>query len=263
MFKYRSILRLGWLDALEYRTEFLVSIIGWGIRLFIAVFLWLAVANPQGGQIGPYSFQTILSYFFLVQIISSLIFSRVGFDIAADIYRGDFSNFLLKPLNYLFFRLVHEVSKNIFRLVLSLLLFGIPLFFISGDFTLSFKKIPFILFAMAGAYGINFCLVTIIALSAFWVANATRFTFIYFSILTIFSGMIVPLDLFPQKFYEFIQILPFPFIFFFPVKVIQSKTFDWLLLKGFVFQTLYVFILIMLTWGMYRRGVKKFEGLGR
>ena len=61
MWKYLSIMKLGWLDALEYRTEFFVSIFGWGIRLFIALFLWFAVAEARGGTIGNYSFPSIFS----------------------------------------------------------------------------------------------------------------------------------------------------------------------------------------------------------
>jgi ABC-2 type transport system permease protein len=263
MGKYLSILRLGWLDALAYRTEFFVSIFGWGIRLFISLFLWLAVTESRGGAIGSYNFPSMLVYLFLVQIISSFIFSRVGFDIAHDIYRGNFANFLLKPLNYLVFRATHEMSKNLFRTAIGIAIFGGLLAFFSSGITLSLAKIFFGLFAMIGAYLINFGVVSILALSAFWVTSSTRFMFIYFGILTIFSGMLFPVDLFPPKILEIFLWLPFPYIFYFPAKIFQTTSPSLDLLSGFLHQWSSVLILLVFVWIIYRRGVKKFEAVGR
>ncbi|MBI2638078.1 ABC-2 family transporter protein [Candidatus Peregrinibacteria bacterium] len=263
MRKYLSILRLGWLDAIAYRTEFFVSILSWGIRLFIAIFLWLAVTESRGGTIGAYNFQSMLVYLFLVQIISSFIFSRVGFDIAHDIYRGNFANFLLKPVNYLFFRLVHEMSKNLFRTIIGIAIFGSLLFFVSGGIQVTFGKLFFGVIAMIGAYLINFGAVAILALSAFWVTSSTRFMFIYFGILTIFSGMIFPVDLFPEKILRIFLWLPFPYVFYFPAKIFQSPELTGSLLKGFFHQWGSVIILLAFVWFIYRRGVKKFEAIGR
>lgn len=263
MHKYLSILRLGWLDAIEYRTEFFISVVSWGIRLIIAVFLWMAVAEVNNGVIGPYTTQRILNYFFIVQIISSFTFSRVGFDIAHDIYRGDFANFLLKPMNYLVFRLIHEMSKNAFRTILGIFIFGSILFFALGGISLPLWKIPLVFVALIGAYVVNFCLVAVVALSSFWITNATRLIFIYFGILTIFSGMIFPIDLFPPKLYEIFQYLPFGYIFFFPAKIIQTLTYEPSLMKGIIIQWTTIGVLAALVYVVYRRGVRKFEAVGR
>lgn len=263
MNKYLSILRLGWLDALEFRTEFFVSIIGWSIRLFIAVFLWLAVASARGGTIGSYSFNSILVYFFIVQTISSFIFSRVGFEMAYDIYRGDFANYMLKPLNYISFRLIYELSKNALRTAISAAIFGVVLFAAFGGISLPLWKIPLGLLAMLGAYGVNSCLIIIIALSAFWITNATRLTFIYFGILTTFSGMLFPIDLFPPKYAAIFEWLPFPYIFYFPAKIIQATALTSELMRGFIFQWGYTMILGLIVAAIYHRGVKRFEAIGR
>lgn len=263
MRKYLSILRLGWLDALEYRTEFAISVLSWGIRLIIAVFLWVAVAEARGGSIGHYTTNTILIYFFIVQIISSFTFSRIGFDISYDIYRGDFANFLLKPLNYLLFRLIHETSRNAFRTALGLILFGTLLFVFFGGVPLPLWKIPLIILALIGAYIINFCLISMVGLLGFWITNANRLTFIYFGILTIFSGMIFPIDLFPEKWFTVFQYLPFPYIFYFPAKVIQAVSLDPTLIHGFLIQMVYVVLLTVGVSLVYRSGVRRFEAVGR
>lgn len=263
MKKYLSILRIGWLDAIEYRTEFFVSVFSWGIRLVIAVFLWLAVAEANKGVIGGYTFRQILSYFFLVQIISSFTFSRVGFDIAHDIYRGDFGNFLMKPVHYLILRLFHEMSKNAFRTIIAVAIFGGILALALPSITFHVWKIPVALLAISGAYLLNFLIVCIIAISAFWITNSTRLMFIYFGILTIFSGMIFPIDLFPEKFQAVIAGLPFQYIFFFPAKVLQADSFSGHFNVSLGIQWSYVVGLAILTQLIYRLGIRRFEAVGR
>lgn len=263
MRKYLTILRLGWLDAIEYRTEFFVSLFGWVIRLFIAIFLWLAVAKAQGGHIGTYSYDKLMTYFFLVQMLSGFIFTRIGFDISLDIYRGDIANYLLKPVNYLMFRLMHELSKNVFRTVIGTVIFGAAIIFFFEGIPAGLWKLPFALLAISVGYLLNFAIVSTIALSSFWVTNATRFTFIYFGILTIFSGMIVPIDLFPPALKDIFSQLPLAYIFYFPIRILQAESyvpeFGSALLVGLAYTTAALLFMRLI----YIRGVRHFEGVGR
>ena len=263
MKKYFEILRLGWLDALEYRTEFMISIMSWGIRLFIAFFLWVAVAQTRGGEIGPYTTRSILVYFFITQIISSFVFSRVGFDIAYDIYRGDLANFLLKPMNYIVFRVIHETGKNIFRTILGAVIFGTLLWLWLGGVPFALWKIPFVLLALPGAYIVNFCMVALISLTGFWTTNSTRYSFIYFGILSIFSGMVFPVDLFPDNFAKILKLLPFQYVFFYPAKIIQSQTFSADMWSGLFIQLTYALVFGCAVAAVYCAGLRKFEADGR
>lgn len=260
--KYGHIARLGWLEAIEYRTDFFMSVFGWGIRLAIAAFLWKAVSVQTGGNIGAYTFSSIMAYFFLIQVISSFVFSAVGFNIAQDIYKGDFSQYLLKPVSYLSFRLLYELSRNIFRTIIGATIFGSIIFFAFGGISLSFEKIPFIFLALLGGYFINFFLICSVALSAFWIDNSHRIIFIYFGMLTIFSGMTVPLNLFPPSLLAIISKLPFGYIFFYPAHVLQSPRVTDFFYTGLLYQWIYVVILGALTYFIYRRGIKRFEGVG-
>lgn len=264
MRKYLATVKLGWLDAIEYRTEFFISIIGWGIRLFIGIFLWDAVAQARGGAIGNYTFSSIMSYFFMIQIISSFIFSRVGFDIVRDIYRGDLSNFLLKPINYLGFRLMHEMSRNLVRLFFSFIIFGALLFIYLDGISFSLWKLVLAPLAMMGAYFISFCMVALIAVSSFWITNSNRLMFIYFGILMTFSGMLIPIDLFPEAYRTIFEKLPFAYIFYFPAKVMQNSAFESsFMVSGFIFQWIYVIAFGGLLYFIYSLGLRKFEAVGR
>lgn len=264
MNKYIAILRIGWLSTIEYRTDFLISVIGWGTRILIAFFLWFAVIQARGGQnIASYSFQGIIQYFLIIQIISSFIFSRVGFDMTRDISKGDFANFLIKPVNYVILRMVHEISENAFRTLLGVGIFGTILFFFFGGIPFYFAKIPVAIISILLSYLINFFMVGIISLSSFWFTNTSRLLFIYFGILTILSGTLFPIDLFPEKFFEISRYLPFAYIFFFPTKLIQSGELNLSSLEILIYQFFFAAILGILMTIFYKKGVKHFEAVGR
>lgn len=263
MKKYLAVARIGWLEGLEYRTEFFMSILSWGIRLLISLFLWFAIVQAKGGPIGTYSFQEILVYFFLIQIISSLHFTFIGFEISKDIHRGDIANFLLKPFHYILFRLSHSLSYQFLRLLISVIIFAPIIILITGKLAFAPWKIPIFFISMLGAYLINASFQIIIGLSSFWVVNATRFLFTYFAILTMASGIIFPLDLFPPQLYTIATYLPFAHIFYFPVKMMQSATFEPLFYQALAIQWIYVVALLTVVTGFYRLGLRKVESVGR
>lgn len=260
--KYTRIARLGWLDAVEYRTDFFMSVFGWGIRLAIATFLWKAVSLGQGGMIGSYDYSSIMTYFLLVQILSSFVFSHTGFLIADDVAKGEFNQYLLKPIAYLPMRFLFDFSRNIFRTLMGSVIFGIIIWTFYGGIPIFPAKIPLIIASIIGGYIINFCMLSMLGMSAFWFENSKRIIFIYFGMLTIFSGMIVPLNLFPPQYLNVIANLPFGYIFFYPIQVLQATTITPLLMQGLLHQWAYGFALYLLALFIFRRGIRRFEGVG-
>ncbi len=260
--KYLRIFRLGWLDAVEYRTDFFMSVFGWGIRMAIATFLWKAVSNGQNGSIGSYSYQSIMSYFLLVQILSSFVFSQIGFTIVEDVNKGEFNQYLLKPIAYLPFRFLFDLSRNTFRTLIGTVIFGTIIAVFYGGIPIFASKIPFVFASVIGGYMINFCILSMLGMSSFWLENTRRIIFIYFGMLTIFSGMIVPLNLFPPLFLNIISRLPFGYIFFYPIQVLQATSITPEIISGLMIQWAYAIGLYSLAYLMFRRGVRRFEGVG-
>lgn len=258
--KYVKLFRLGWLEAVEYRTDFFMSVFGWGIRLAIATFLWKAVSG--GGTIGSYSYTSIMSYFLLVQILSSFVFSQIAFTIVDDIYKGDFNQYLLKPIAYLPFRFLIDLSRNTFRTLIGTIIFGIIIWIFYGGIPLFPAKIPLIVASIIGGYMINFCILSMIGMTSFWFENTRRIIFIYFGMLTIFSGMIVPLNLFPPVYLNILSKLPFGYIFFYPIQVLQATTITPELLVGLLYQWGYGIGLFLLAHFIFKRGIRRFEGVG-
>ncbi len=113
------------------------------------------------------------------------------------------------------------------------------------------------------AYVSNTCFLVLIGMLAFWTATAERLLFVFFSIVHLLSGVIIPIDLFSDKLEHALYFTPFPYLFYVPVKLFQStewipQTFQWLGVSA-----IYMIGLLLLTEWMFRKGLKSYEAAGQ
>lgn len=269
MQKYLRVFRVALFDALEYRIELFIRILGWGVRLLISLFLWFAVTQSKGEIIAGYTFEKIILYFFLIQIVATFVFNDAGFEIHRDIHYGDFSNYLVKPVRYLPFRFTTELSYIFTRSFLGVILFGgLLAWYKPAAFATIFQepiRILLFLIALSFAVLLNFLLVALISLLSFWIYSAHRFLFVYFGIINIFSGLILPLDFFPEKLLEIVKLLPFPYLFYYPLQILVNSgltegAFSKTVLLPQIVQLLFFFLIVTIV---YFLGLKRYEAVGR
>lgn len=262
--KYLAVARIGFEDGLEYRTEFFISLLGWSIRLMISLFIFAAMFKGRA-TIQSMQFSDIVLYFLVIQVVTTFTFTRVSFMICADIQNGNFSNYLVKPVSYLWYCIVSELAKNFVRSWLGIALFGIILFFYNPSFIISFpySHLPIIAASILCAFFVNTFLMTIIALLSFWIVNANRLLYMFFAILSIFSGMQIPLQLFPEKFQHILNMTPFPYIFYYPTRMITQpgSAIDAIRIIGIQIGIIIIEALIVKT--LMHMGIKKYEAVGK
>src|SRR5205823_10341651 len=99
-----------------YRFNFLArTIFGW-IPLVAILFLWRAIyaSKGTGSLVGAYTLAQMISYYLVVTVVDALTaVNEDDWQIAADIKDGNISQFLLKPVDYLWFRLCLFVSGRL------------------------------------------------------------------------------------------------------------------------------------------------------
>src|SRR5437016_8856901 len=108
MKKYFHVLNIGIQNNLTYRFNFLARTLFAFIPLIAVLFVWRTIyaGNGQGSTIGAYSLAQMISYYLVVTIVDALTaVNEDDWQIAADIKDGNISQFLLKPIDYLTYRL--------------------------------------------------------------------------------------------------------------------------------------------------------------
>ncbi|MFA7277965.1 MAG: ABC-2 family transporter protein [Candidatus Gracilibacteria bacterium] len=262
--KYYSIARTGFQQGLEHRVDFFIGIIGWSMRIMISAFLFMAVFQSRA-SIGNYNFSDTMLYFLVVQIIMTFSFVRVEFNVCNDIQTGDFSNYLVKPISYLSYQIASELGKNIVRSLFGVGIFGVAILLYRPEFYLHlpYLQAPLILLSIIFSFFISTFLTTSIALLSFWLISAHRVIYMFFAIQSIFSGMMIPIQFFPEQFQHILSYTPFPYIFYYPAQmIIHPGT------AGGIFhilgaQMIIILIEFIIINAMFAVGMKKYEATGR
>src|SRR5436190_23782405 len=108
MSKYWHVINIGIQNNLTYRVNFLARALFGLIPLTAVLFLWRTIYEGKGvdGMVTTYTLSQMISYYLLVTLVDALTaVNEDDWQIAADIRDGNISQFLLKPIDYLVYRL--------------------------------------------------------------------------------------------------------------------------------------------------------------
>ncbi len=264
MNKYWIVIKNTWNEVLTYRASF----IAWRARnviQFLALyFLWFSI-TPAHGEIFGYNQIEILTYILGASLVGAIVFSTRTGDIGGMIINGDLSIFLLRPFSffkYFFSKDLGDKAMNIaFSSTELLLLYLIlrPEIFIQTN--LAFL-ILFIL-SLVLAIILHFFISCILGIIGFWGTEVWAPRFIFYVLLGYLSGGAFPLDIVGQNLYNFLKILPFFYLLFFPIKIFLGQFAPGEILLGFAIGIIWIFILGFLLKFAWRRGLRVYGAYGR
>src|SRR5262249_43416096 len=117
--KYWHVINIGIQNTLVYRVNFLFRSLFGLIPLMAMISLWRAIYAGQGTEVAGYTLAQMVSYYLVVTIVDALTaVNEDDWQIAADIKDGNISQFLLKPIDYLAYRLcLFGAGRLIYTLV--------------------------------------------------------------------------------------------------------------------------------------------------
>src|SRR4030095_4987083 len=147
--------------------------------------------------------------------------SEDDWQIAADIKDGNISQFLLKPIDYLTYRLcLFGAGRVIFTAVargaVALFIFLQRKYFMWPPDGTTFG---WFVLSMALTALLQFFLSYTLALMAFWLLEVSTLIFIVFAFEYIAGGHLFPLDILPPALAKGLFLTPFTYQMFFPVNV--------------------------------------------
>ena len=95
---------------------------------------------------------------------------------------------------------------------------------------------------------------------SFWIERATAIQQFWYLLYTFLSGMVAPLELFPDAIREFALWTPFPYLVYFPASLIVGLPVD--LRRSLVTIIAWGAIFLALNRILWRQGLKKYSGMG-
>ena len=246
MKKYLQVIGIGIQNNLTYRFNYLTRT----LFSFIPLFAMIAL------------------YYLLVAVVD--VFTAVNEDdwqIAADIRDGAISQFLLKPIDYLWYRLCLFFSGRITFVMMAAVPLAVFIFCFRQYFLMPADGTAMVVFPISLVLTalLQFFTSYAMAMLAFWLLEISTLIFILFSFEYIASGHMFPLPFLRDQLPLLERVLmftPFPYQMYFPVAVYMGKISGADLWSGLLAQFIWVILSYALARFMWRRGVTKYSAFG-
>jgi ABC-2 type transport system permease protein len=116
--------------------------------------------------------------------------------------------------------------------------------------------------ALVGAWLITFLAMAVIGALAFWVESSGSLFELWLGLFGVFSGYLVPLELFPRWLAEVARFLPFRYMLAFPVEMVVGLTPRGTALGELAIQWLFVVLLATAARLAWRAGLRRFAAFG-
>ncbi|MGO9204555.1 MAG: ABC transporter permease [Limisphaerales bacterium] len=267
MRKYWHVVNIGIQNNLTYRVNFLARALFGLIPLMAILSVWKTIyrdKNP-GSTVGGYTLSEMISYYLLIALVDALTaVNEDDWQIAADIRDGNISQFLLKPIDYLWYRLCLFFSGRLTYLAVAAAPLGIFIFCLRRYFVLppdwaalGWFSLSVVLTAM-----LQFFSSYAMAMLAFWVLEVSTFIFILYAFEYIASGHLFPLDILPHGLQQALYYTPFPYQLYFPVSIYMGKVKPADLVHGLLLQVFWVLAAYALARLAWNRGIRRYSAVG-
>jgi len=248
-----------------YRWNFFLRSLFGLFPLLGTVFIWGAIFEAKGGGINNFDYASVVYYFLLVLVLDSLI--TPGDDewqVAADIRDGQMNAFLVKPMNYLVYRMALFVSNRLLYTLVTLPVV-ILVFVVFQRYLVWPSSWGTWILAMISVFlaaSLQFLISYSVAMLAFWMLEISTVVFIIYSFEYFLSGHMFPLGFMPVAFQDVLKLLPFPYELYFPISIFMGQVHGAALWEGLLIQFCWVLIIWFAANTLWQQGLKRYQAVG-
>jgi ABC-2 type transport system permease protein len=255
-----ALFRVGFAEAVAYRAELFVWVLSTTMPLVMYV-LWSAVAREA--PVGRYGDREFLAYFLAAFIVRQLTSNWAAWQMNFEVRQGILSMRLLRPLTPVVSWAVETLAYMPMRFLVIIPAVVTWLAVLRGAFFPA-TAAGWALFALGAAGGwllvftINVCVGTL----SLFMKSSLKLMDAYLAATFVFSGYLIPVELFPSGLRGVVAWLPFRYTIGLPVELLTSH-------HG----TAEAARLVAVQWGwcalfaaggllLWRRGIRRFEAYG-
>jgi ABC-2 type transport system permease protein len=255
--KFSTLLSVNYAYMLEYRSELILWVLSGSLPI-IMMGIWIQAAEGGKFALQPVDFAR---YFFAVFLIRQITVVWVIYEFEKEVLEGKLSPKLLQPMDPVWHHIANHLGERVARMPFVLLLS--ILFFVLYPQALWLPSITnLLLFILAGimAFALRFIIQYTVAMFAFWTEKAAALENLWTLFFLFFSGIIAPLDIFPENVRNIVMLTPFPYIINFPASILVGLPVD--LNRGFLAISGWFFIFLGINRFLWRKGLKQYSGMG-
>lgn len=264
MRKYFKIAKNTWNETVSYRLNFVM----WRVRVVLQIitlyFLWLSILPKDASFLG-YNQSLMLTYILGTSLISAFVLASRSSEVGDEINRGNLSNFLIKPVNYLLYQFSRDIGDKAMNILFSsveltiLFLVLKPPLFIQTNLTYLGLFLISTVLALILYFLINF----LIGLVGFWSPEVWAPRFIFMIVITFFAGGLFPLDILPEQIFKIFQYLPFSYLLYFPLKIYLGQLSLSEIISGLAISSFWLIFMFTVVKFVWNTGLRFYTAQGR
>jgi len=220
---YLAFGRVAFLQILSYRLRYFTGIITYLVNVTVYYFIWRAIYR-EGGIIQGFKFEQMVTYVAIGWIIRTFYYNNIDREMAVDIQQGHIAAKLARPVNYQGMQISQAVGESVFRMMMFTMPTAIVILLIypvQGPAA----WLPACAFLVALCYSflilaaINF----IIGTCAVYLQSILGLIRAKYFLIEILSGLVIPINFFPDSLVRLSQWLPFEHISYTPLMIYMGK----------------------------------------
>tara|TARA_B100000700_G_scaffold330010_1_gene454147 strand:- start:3523 stop:4329 length:807 start_codon:yes stop_codon:yes gene_type:complete len=252
-----SILSSQYALMLEYRAE----IILWALSGLLPLFMLAIWQDADVLSKLDLSRLELRKYFISAFLVRQFTAIWVIFLFERDNIEGRLSPLLLQPVNpfwrYYFSHIAEQLTRLPFVIFfLTLLILFIP----ELNLTFDIFNVLLSILVILSTFTIRFLMHWLFSMACFWTDRASAVERLLLIPYVFLSGLVAPLEAYPESIQNFSRMTPYPYLIAFPSKVLMGDfTYLSIFFKGIIIWGVVFFILSKIIWKL---GLKKYSAMG-
>ncbi len=249
---YVDLIRIRFLMMLAYRVNYYSGIVIYAINIGAYYFFWRAIFGDQD-TIGGFTLAQMTTYVAVSWMARAFYFNNLDREIANEIRDGSVAIQFIRPYVYLIVKMMQGFGEGIFRL----LLFMVPgMVIVCLIFPVVLPTEPKV-WLLYGAmlflsFLINSQINILTGLAAFFIENIEGMMRMKRVFVDLFSGVVIPIALFPGWLDAIVQWLPFQAIAYLPSSVFTGRSSGEAAISALGLQAVWFVLLIVPIWLLWR-----------
>lgn len=263
MRKYAEVIRISMKMQLAWRADVIFQMIFTVSRILFAYLLW-GIIFRDNTRVAGFSYHGMLSYYIVSSFLSRLELSGgISQEIYDRIRGGTFSKYMVLPINAQGYFTAQDIGEVLFYLSFDFLAAAVWIFVF---------RIRFVFAAGAGLIASALVLVVLgllfmIQLNYFLgiltlkYQEISTFLMIKNNLISLLTGTIVPLALFPQQVTAVMRLLPFYYVTYLPSLLLTGSC-EEEALPGIAVLAAWCVLMQLLITGTWKKYRIKYDGAG-
>lgn len=252
-----TLLQVNYAYMVEYRAELLLWVLSGSLPI-ILMGVWNQAA--QGGNFGLSALQ-FTRYFIAVFLARQFSIVWVIWEFEREVVEGSLSHRLLQPIDPAWHYLSSHLAERLARLPFALMI--IILFFLiypESFWIPSLGQFLLALWCVTISFTLRFVIQYTFALFAFWIERASALEDLWFLLYLFLSGLIAPLEVFPDAVRTVLEWTPFPYMIHFPAAILVGLPVN--IVRGLFVPVAWILAFLVLNRWIWRKGIRHYSGMG-